>query len=185
MQHRYSIFHVYEISHFPHWCTGLFKTYEDIWLKLKEEASGWPDGCTTLEQWQARIDVYQARERNTLNPAYITKNPEEHAFARLMLKLMWGKFGQRLNETQIREFTKLQPFLQFLDSDQYDLWQVIALTEDRVEAHYNLVTNNVLPSAMMNVFVATFTTYHAPLRLYQALHHLQECVLYFDTDSVI
>ena len=47
------------------------------------------------------------------------------------------------------------------------------------------MTNNVLPSINLNVFVAAFTTCHAWLRLYQALHHLQDHMLYFDMDSVI
>ena len=58
--------------------------------------------------------------------------------------------------------------------DQTDVQYVSALPEDRVEAHYTLVEDNVLPSINLNIFVAAFTTCHAQLRLYQALHHIQD-----------
>ena len=40
-------------------------------------------------------------------------------------------------------------------------------------------------SLKTNVFIAIFTTAHAPLKLFEALETLQERVLYYDTDSVI
>lgn len=82
----------------------LFKVYVDTWLKLKE-ASGWPDGCTTPDQWKALIDAYRAREGIFLDPAHIAKNPGQRVLAKRMLSSMWGKFDQRLNNTQVREFT--------------------------------------------------------------------------------
>ena len=109
----------------------------DTWLKLKEEASGWPKGCDTPKQRQAHIDAYYVREGIRLDPARIAKNPGQCALAKMMLNSIWGKFGQWLNKTQVREFTEPQPFLQFLDSDQVDVRYVRTLTEDRVEAHYN------------------------------------------------
>ena len=50
-----------------------------------------------------------------------------------MLNSMWGKFGQRQNKMQVREFTEPQAFHEFLDSDQNDIRYVSTLTEDRVE----------------------------------------------------
>ena len=42
--------------------------------------------------------------------------------------MMWGKFGQRKDETQVWEFTDLQPFLVFLDSAKNDVRYVSTLT---------------------------------------------------------
>ena len=47
------------------------------------------------------------------------------------------------------------------------------------------MTDDVLPSVNLNVFVAAFTTCYTRLQLYEALYYLQEHVLYFDTASVI
>ena len=49
---------------------------------------------------------------------------------------MWGKFGQRHNKMQVREFIEPQAFQEFLDSDQNDIRYVSTLTEDHVEVHY-------------------------------------------------
>ena len=35
----------------------------------------------------------------------------------MMLNSMWGKFGQRLNKTQVQTFDDPQAFHQFLDTD--------------------------------------------------------------------
>ena len=37
----------------------------------------------------------------------------------------------------------------------------------------------------VNIFIAAFTTCYARLKLYEALHTVQDQVLYYDTDSVI
>ena len=98
---------------------------------------------------------------------------------------MWGKIGQRTNKIQVREFIDPQFLLDFMESNQHSITYVSFLTEDRVEIHYRQVPDDRLPSVNLNIFVAAFTTCHPRLRLYEALHHLQERVLYFDTDSII
>ena len=72
-----------------------------------------------------------------------------------------------------------------MDSHQHNITYVSVLVEDRVEIHYHQVADDRLPSVNLNIFVAAFTTCHARLCLYEALHHMQERVLYFDTDSVM
>ena len=47
------------------------------------------------------------------------------------------------------------------------------------------IDDNVVPSNKTNVFIASFTTAWARLRLYEAIDKLQKQVLYYDTDSVI
>ena len=42
-----------------------------------------------------------------------------------------------------------------------------------------------LPSTNLIIFVACFTTCWARLRFCEALDHLQDLILYFDTDSVL
>ena len=52
---------------------------------------------------------------------------------------------------------------------------------------YIIIYDNsfVEPNAKTNVVIAAFTTAYARLKLYNVLDLLQECVLYYDTDSVI
>ena len=112
-------------------------------------------------------------------------NPGRRALAKMMLNSMWGKFGQRHNKMQVREFTEPQGFHDFLDSGQNDIRYVSTLTEDRVEVHYTKQDHCESPSPNLNIFGACFTTCWARLRLYEALQLLGEQVLYFETDSVV
>ena len=98
---------------------------------------------------------------------------------------MWGKFGQGTNKTQIKEFGDPKRFSAFHESDANEICYVSVLSEDIVEIHYKLKSNEEPVSPNLNIFIACFTTCWARLRLYAALDMLQERVLYTDTDSVI
>ena len=54
----------------------------------------------------------------------------------MMLNSMWGKFGQKTNKTQVREFDDPVTFSNFHESDKYDICYVSVLTENRVEIHF-------------------------------------------------
>ena len=102
-----------------------------------------------------------------------------------MLNSMWGKFGQRLNKTQVQPFQDPQSFHRFLDTDSLDVRHVSVINDDLVETHYQYQDEHIPVSPNLNIFVACFTTCWARLRLYAALEPLGERVLYYDTDSII
>ena len=184
----YQILHIHEVWHFPEeqQRVGLFQEYVNTWLKIKEEASGWPEYVgNDPDRQQEHVAKYYEKEQIQLDPAKIEKNPGLRTLAKMMLNSMWGKFGQKPNKTQVKEFDDPVKFHKFHDSDKYDIRYVSVLTEQRVEIHYKhqLQDNPVSPN--LNIFIACFTTCHARLKLYEALNQLQECTLYFDTDSVI
>ena len=87
VQKGYVIKRIHEVWHFPtqQRRTGLFADYVDKWLKLKQEASGWPSWCQTLEQKRNYIVNYQEREGIRLDISQIVKNPGRKATAKLML----------------------------------------------------------------------------------------------------
>ena len=111
--------HSHQVWHFEKRRTGLFWSYVDTWPNMEEEASGWPEGCTTPAQKQAHVDNYYAREGIRLDTSKIEKNPGLCALAKMMLNLMWEKFGHCINKSRVREFTDPLPFIKFLDSDQH------------------------------------------------------------------
>ena len=182
----YEIQYIHEVWHFPQVQEGLFKDYVNTWLKIKQEASGWPDWVgddETKRQWYIH-DNYQ-NEGILLQYHKIEHNPGLRALAKMMLNSMWGKFGQRLNKTQVKDFNDPQKFHNFLHSDALDVRHVSVVNDNIVEAHYQLQEEDIPVSPNLNVFVACFTTFWARLRLYEALELLGQRVLYFDTDSVI
>ena len=110
----YQVQYIYEVWHFPDTCKGLFADYVNTWLKIKQEASGWPEDNMTEQQKQTYIQNYFEHEGIQLEYDKIQKNPGLRTVAKLMLNSMWGKFGQRLNKTQIQTFDDPQTFTPFL-----------------------------------------------------------------------
>ena len=181
----YQVKYIYEVWHFDETCEGLFADYVNTWLKIKQEASGWPKDDMTEEEKQSYIEQYFLHEGIQLEYDKIEKNPGLRTLAKLMLNSMWGKFGQRLNKTQIQAFDDPHAFHCFLDTDALDVRHVSVINDDMVEVHYQNQKDDIRVSPNLNIFVACFTTCHARLKLYAALEALGERVLYFDTDSVI
>ena len=102
----YVILKIHEVWHFDERLQGLFENYVNTWLKLKEEASGFSASCVTSEQRQHHVTEYERREGIQLDRANIEYNPGKQAVAKLMLNSMWGKFDQRIDKTQVKEFTQ-------------------------------------------------------------------------------
>jgi len=131
-------------------------------IQIKEEASGWPEnvGNDPVKQ-QKHVANYYAKENIQLDPAKIEKNPGVCTLAKMMLNSMWGKFGQKPNKTQVKEFDDPIQFHAFHDSDKYDNCYVSVLSEQRVEVHYKHQLQDDPVSPNLNIFIACFTNCHA------------------------
>ena len=83
----YKMIKIHEVWHFSEQQrrTGLFKDYVDTWLKVKQEAAGWPSWCTDNEKKRTYILNYQEREGIRLDISQIGKNAGRRATAKLML----------------------------------------------------------------------------------------------------
>ena len=75
---------------------GLFKDYIDTFLKIKQEASGYPKDRVTKEQKQQYVNEYFKVEGIQLDPNKIEHNPGLRALAKLMLNSFWGKYFELL-----------------------------------------------------------------------------------------
>ena len=78
----------------------------------------------------------------------IEKDPGLRPLAKMMLNSMWGKFGQRPNKTQVKEFVDPVEFHKFLDSVKYDVRYVGVINDSRVEVHcqHEVEDNPVSPN---------------------------------------
>ena len=86
----YKILKIHEVWHFPEHTDELFKEYVNTFLKMKQEASGYPKECVTDEQKQRYIDEYYEHEGIRLDPNKIKYNPGLRSLAKLMLNSLWG-----------------------------------------------------------------------------------------------
>ena len=58
LEKGYRILQLHEVWRFPETSDKLFKDYIDTFLKIKQEASGYPKDCVTEEQKQQYVDGY-------------------------------------------------------------------------------------------------------------------------------
>jgi hypothetical protein len=177
---------------------GFFKDYINLFLAVKQEASGWPASCTTEEQRAEYVRMYKEKEGIDLDPARIANNPGMYSVAKLYLNSLWGKWGQRLSES----FEEVV----FLNLDKpEDEKELIKCINDITIQHFTILDQNCVmfkrsakkeenrDERLMNkrvtdknITYAIFTTAQARLKLYEdCLEPLQKRVMYYDTDSVI
>ena len=213
----YVLIKIHEVWHFPRnqRQTGLFAEYVNTWLKSKQEASGWPGWCQTVEQKGRYIQEYQQREGIRLDISNIEKNPGRKATAKLMLNRyllhvsfffffsrchstpyhscfsffhsysFWGKFGEKPNKATTVTVRDPSHLFSLISDTTKEISTLRLCNEDIMEAVYTSVQDNAQKGKKTNIFIAAFTTCHARLKLYESLNLLEKQVLYYDTDSVI
>lgn len=114
VQVGYEIVKMYEVYHFDSVSSpgdpdnDLFGGYIDLFLKIKQESSGWPAYIQTEKEALQYISNYAVRENVKLNSEAITKNPAMRSIAKLLLDSFWEKFGQRLNMPQTSFFQETE-----------------------------------------------------------------------------
>ena len=153
-------------------------------MKLKQEASGWPDWILT-EDKQNYIELYKQKEGITLEYHKIKKNPGLRALAKLMLNSFWGKFRQRALLPQVDFVDDPSVYFDKLTSDQEEVTAVNFVSEDMVEMRWKYKNDFVDANSKTNVVIAAYTTAQTRLKLYSYLSKLGPRALYADTDSVI
>ncbi|XP_046391618.1 uncharacterized protein LOC124159751 [Ischnura elegans] len=164
---------------------GLFSGYIDNFLKIKQEASGWPSWCTCEEKKRKYLKEFHEREGIALDGDKIEFNAGRRSLSKLMLNSFWGKFGQRENLSRTGVIRKIDELYSLLTSPNTEVSRVIEVNDEVVYAHWEEVDEVISPAPSSNVVLANFTTAHARLELYSYLEKLDRRTLYHDTDSVI
>ena len=179
----YTLKRIHEVWHFTQSEEGLFADYVNTWLKLKQESAGWPRWCTTPEQKQQYVRQY--KEKEGIDLENVAKNPGRKQVAKLMLNSFWGKFGERTNKSKVLQLKLPHELFNILTDGANHVQTLRVCNDDILEVVYKQTEENDQPNPKTNIFIAAFTTCWARLKLYSYLHHLQDQVLYYDTDSVI
>lgn len=164
---------------------GLFTKMMDKFVKMKQQASGWPEECITDKQKQAYVAEFLQRENVQLEFAEIVKNPGLRSMAKLMLNSFWGKFGQRENQSKTAIIRQPLEYFNLMYDPAIDINSVEEVDEDTLIITYEQKDEAADPLTTVNVCIAAYTTAQARLKLYSYLEKLGSRVLYYDTDSVI
>ena len=184
----YRIQHVYEVWHFPRNSNTMFSSYVDTFLKIKQEASGWPEWVgDDADKRRQYLDDYKAKEGIQLDPDKIDKNPGRRSLAKMMLNSFWGKYGQQGNKSQVQPISSPSKLYELLNDDSWELQTLRVMNDEMIEVVYKRVDEEETVQVNINIFVACFTTCWARLKLYREglSKLLPQQVLYFDTDSII
>lgn len=181
----YKITKIYKVLHYKKRSNKIFRKYVSKFLKIKQEASGYPDWCKTERQKDRYIRDYHKQQGIKLDKHKIKKNPGLRAIAKLCLNSLWGKFGQRLNMPKNEIISDSNKFSKIMFNDEYtgQAWSMI--DDERMEITYKVKDEYIDDDYNTNIAIASYTTSHARLRLYWALEKLGKQVLYHDTDSVV
>jgi len=118
---EYKILEVFEVYEYevtrynPETCEGgLFVDYINTFLKLKSEASGYPDWVRTEKDVVRYIDQFHQDEGNRLDRDSISYNAAKRGLAKLCLNSMWGKLTERSNRTQTKLISEPAELYRFL-----------------------------------------------------------------------
>ena len=71
----YVIAYIYEVWHFKQKSNNLFQPYVKTFLKIKQEASGWPSECDTEEKKKKYLDDYGEHQGIELDCSKVEKKP--------------------------------------------------------------------------------------------------------------
>ena len=181
----YRMVRMVEVWHFSKTSSKLFIGYIDTFLKIKQEASGWPCWCATEQQMKQYLREYERKEGIKMDHTKINKHPGLRSLATLMLNSFWGKFGQRDNMPQVEFVKDTERYFRLLTCQSTQVKNIQFVNDDCIEVYYTQGDELFSTSDKTNVAIAAFTTAHARLKLYSVLELLQQRVLYFDTDSII
>ncbi|KAG1710397.1 putative DNA polymerase [Nymphon striatum] len=186
---NYKIIKIYEVWHYPETMTysqdskGLFSDYINCFLKFKEQASGYPSTCVTMEEKALYKQQYFEREGVHLDE--MCRNEGLRTVAKLCLNSLWGKFAQRSNMPQVIFVNTTETFFCHLSDPAKIVTDFKVITDDMIMLVYTNSESAVSTPKFANVPIACLTTAYARLHLYSIIENLGDRLLYFDTDSLI
>lgn len=193
LEQGYKIDKIYEVYHYPDSAQydpesksgGLFSEQVDTFIKIKTEASGWPDWVSTEEDKNKYLAQVEEKVGVVLDREQITKNPALRSIAKICLNSFWGKWGQRSNMSQVKFLTSTVELEKLQNNSQRILNRFHVVNEDILAVEYQNRESFESESFITNEVLAAFTTCWARLELLKHIKSVGERILYCDTDSII
>eukprot|EP00873_Tetraselmis_striata_P042491 jgi/Tetstr1/462755/TSEL_007707.t1 len=181
LKQGYKLLKVYKALVFDRSDT-LFRKYVSANLKTKVEASGAPKG--DIDEF---IDEHEKRFGFRLEREKLEANPGMRALAKISLNSLWGKFGQKNDQTSDMYCTEVKHWASIVarhTKGEVEIKDSIIIG-DSLHVKYMELSEDKTCLARTNLAVAAMVTSQARLRLYREMAKLGPRVLYFDTDSIL
>ncbi|XP_033214080.1 uncharacterized protein LOC117171136 [Belonocnema kinseyi] len=164
---------------------GLFAAYMNMFLKIKQETTGWPSYCIDEASKVEYLRQYEQAEGIKLDRDKINKNPGLRSVAKLCLNSFWDKFVQRNNLPQTDIVRTKEKLLRMLLKPEIKVRNIVPANKKMLYLCWAYREEAVTPLPDTNVVIAAYTTVQARLKLYDCLSQLDRRVLYYDTDSCV
>ncbi|XP_055714784.1 uncharacterized protein LOC129808904, partial [Phlebotomus papatasi] len=164
---------------------GLFADYVDNFLKIKQEASGWPSGVESDSDKDNYIREFFENEGIHLDKENIRVNKGMRSLAKIMLNSLWGRFIMRENFTKTTICNSPEELNELLSSEAIEIVQFHPASDNQFIVSWKHIHDSEPPSKYVNMGVGICTTTNARIRLYSILSKIGQNVFYCDTDSVI
>ncbi|XP_054709221.1 uncharacterized protein LOC129218925 [Uloborus diversus] len=149
----YKVMEIYEVYHFESSTDSLFKTYIDLFFKIKQESSGWPVECVTDKEKEQYIRQYAEKEGVHLDPSSVMINPGRRQVAKLALNSFWGRWGMNMNKSKLEYVHTVEHFNKlFLDSTK-DVQDVYFPTPEIAAIQYKMVEDFVTEDISANILL--------------------------------
>ncbi|XP_067226351.1 uncharacterized protein [Chanodichthys erythropterus] len=181
----YVVAKIDEVWHFPQQSDTLFSEYVKTFLRLKQQASGYPSNVVTDSDKETYIQSYFEKEGIQLDPEHINHNPAQRSINKLLLNSLWGRFSMREGLPQTTLVNDPELFTRIVFGETETMTYFTFVSDDVALFQHRPKKGDVVETRDINVFVGAFTTAHARLELYQLMEKLGDRLLYSDTDSVI
>jgi len=151
---------------------GMFEEYVNMFLKLKQESSGYPSWIQSEEDKDRCIEDYRRAEGIALDKTSISKNAGQRTLAKLKLNSIWGKWAQNQNETQITIADSEKEFYEIITYPGAEVTNLILPNDDVAWVSSKYSEDDVAAGKNVNVAVAAYVTAQARLKLYEYLSKL-------------
>jgi hypothetical protein len=189
----YKLVKIYEVYHYAHTSQydaekktgGLFSDQVNLFVKLKTEASGYPDNVTTEDEKEAYIHEVYEKVGVELEKDKIKTNPALRSISKICCNSFWGKLAERNNKPQVVYISSTEVLAQFTNNSINEIVNFHIVNEDVLVLEYRKCETFEKENFTTNIALASFTTCWARLELLKYLQQVNTNLLYCDTDSII
>ena len=185
MDSGYKVLACYEVWHYHTWTTLTYKEYVQQWMKVKQEASGYPAWADTLEKKRQYIENYERDEGIKLDPNKIEKNDVLRKIAKLFLNSSWGFWGRNRLKKKKQVVRDPDMFFKLMCDSSLNNKRASWLSEDCLLFEASVDRESLAPDTKGSLVHAIFTTALARVLLTKAMFELGERTIYGDTDSIV
>lgn len=172
---------------------GLFTDYQNAFIRLKTEASGFPSSCKNERQKQQYIIDFYNDTGIILRYEYIKYNECKRYIAKLFLNSLYGKLIQTEKNMTTTILNNENDLAFYLNSDIHDIVDIFcpndsyAVLQWKYHQDSDQSSVNIGEKCMKNVCITSGiqTTATGRLKLNAELQKLCNRLIYIDTDSAI